>query len=189
MLGQNTKASSAAGSPAPGAPEPSPGYSWALPFAVTRCQTAERPEGGNLAHSSHRIPFRSKSDPSRLEVSAEIQRLLFRLLDKLFLTTWDLSFFHISEAKTFLISSIWNLSIFAEVPSIHCSQEGLNLIYQTHLDSNRIHFVRGYDRKAVTAALQVVLCIKALLELSMPRIKQDQTKQIGNWNSGSNCGW
>lgn len=83
--GKNTKASRAAGPPASGAPEPSPVT--AELCLLQLLLTAERPEGGNLAHSSCQTPFRSKSDPSRLEVSAEIQRLLFQLLDKLFLTT------------------------------------------------------------------------------------------------------
>lgn len=42
--------------------------------------------------------FRSESEASRLEVSAEIQRLLFQLLDELFLTTGGFSFFYISGA-------------------------------------------------------------------------------------------
>lgn len=42
-----------------------------------------------------------------------------------------------------------------------------------HVDSNRIHFVHGYDGRALTAALQVVLYIKALLKLSMPCLKQN----------------
>lgn len=88
--------------------------------------------------------------------------------------------FESPKQRAFSISAIWNHSICAEMPSTRCRQGGLNLIYQMHLDSRSIHFARGCDGEALTAALQAVFCVKALLELSMPRLRENPAEQIGN---------
>lgn len=79
------------------------------------------------------------------------------------------------EQSVFSISVIQNHSIFAEVLSTCCRQGGLNLIYQMHLDSRSIHFARGYDGEALTAALQAVCCVKALLGFSVLCLKENPT--------------